>query len=251
MIGTDRDWRTVAATDYRSFALKTNGTIWAWGQDLRSNNLVPKQIAPGTNWMAISAHGFTFLALRDDGTIWLNGLIAHIIAPALVPIATENLTQIGQDTDWTEGYAESGSFFARKKDGSWWVCGKNYNGQLGLSTNIAAVPSPQRLAFNFEAWAFAPGNGTTLMLGKDGKLWTWGQRLGVGKPSTARRKFEAFVAPAVKRFPSLGFLIKSDIDQTPHLLWELPAEVRRSLGTGPKISTNNLITSPSANASRD
>ena len=83
------------------------------------------------------------------------------------------------------------------------------------------------------------------MLGKDGKLWNWGLRLGVGKPSRLRQKFEAFVRPAVKRFPSLGFLIKSDIDhidQTPHLLWELPAEVRRSLGTGPKNTTNNLTT---------
>ncbi len=44
----------------------------------------------------------------------------------------------------------------------------------------------------------------------------------------------------MKRFPALRFLIKSDIDQRPHLLWELPPEVRRSLGTGPKSATNNV-----------
>jgi len=78
------------------------------------------------------------------------------------------------------------------------------------------------------------------LLGKDGKLWTWGRRLGVEKPSAARKKFEDLIAPAVKRFPSLDFLIKSDIDQTSRLLLELPPEVRRSLGSAPNGVTNHL-----------
>jgi alpha-tubulin suppressor-like RCC1 family protein len=246
MIGTDRDWRTIAANDCNSFALKKNGTIWGWGAGNNSanvnssDNLTPKQIAPGTNWRTISASGFALLALKSDGTLWLKGQNAQVVASAFVPSATDNFTQIGRDGDWTEIYAGGYSFFARKKDGSWWASGQNNHGNLGFGMNVTPVPSPQRLPFAFEPWAFAPGDVTALLLSKDGKLWTWGRRLDTGQPGPAWRKFEAFVAPAVKRFPSLGFLVKSDIDYTPHLLWELPPEVRRSLGTGPDGSTNNL-----------
>ena len=86
------------------------------------------------------------------------------------------------------------------------------------------------------------------MLGKDGKLWTWGKRLGVDK-SGARTKFERFFAPEVNRFPSLGFLIKSDIDRMPHLLWELPPEVQRSLRTAPATAANNVTTTHPVDAS--
>lgn len=86
------------------------------------------------------------------------------------------------------------------------------------------------------------------MLGKDGKLWTWGKRLGVDK-SSARTKFERSFRPEVNRFPSLGFLIKSDIDRMPHLLWELPPEVQRSLRTAPATAANNVTTTHPVDAS--
>jgi alpha-tubulin suppressor-like RCC1 family protein len=253
MIGTDRDWQTIAAGAGFGVALKTNSTIWEWGtaHGLTSNVLAPKQIAPGTKWLAISANDFTLLALNADGTLWLRSINAHHVAPAFVSSPTENFTQIGRDSDWTEIYAGENSFFARKRDGSWWICGENYQGQLGLGTSVAAVPSPQRLPFGFEPWAFAPGYSTTLLLGMDGKLWTWGHRLGA-YPSAARQKIEVILARQVTRFPALSpalrFLLKSDIDQTPHLLWELPPDVRRSLGTKPKSATNNVTAGHPANA---
>ncbi|HTA31588.1 MAG TPA: hypothetical protein VK731_13935 [Candidatus Cybelea sp.] len=80
------------------------------------------------------------------------------------------------------------------------------------------------------------------MLSKDGKLWNWGWRLGADRPGAVRQVFERFAAPAVKRMPFLRFLIKSDIDYAPHLLWELPPEVRRSLGTAPATAANNVTT---------
>jgi alpha-tubulin suppressor-like RCC1 family protein len=207
-IGAKGDWRAIAAGGCKSFALKSNGTIWAWGDFGDSNALMPQQIEPGTDWLAISAYGFTLLARKTDGTIWQTLLSDPLVDSAAVSGPAANLTQMGRDSDWSEIYAGGDSFFARKSDDSWWVCGKNYEGQLGLGSNVTAVPSLQRLPFSFEPWAFAPGLGTTLLLRKDGKLWTWGTRLGVAKSAL------------------------DQVDQTPHLLWELPPEVRRALGIG-------------------
>jgi alpha-tubulin suppressor-like RCC1 family protein len=249
-IGTDRDWRTIAGTAFNSYSLKSNGTIWGWGYSLTNNGLAPMQIGPDPNWLAISACGSTVLALKTDGTLWIEGLNTNRVASDPLFGSREDFIQIGRDRDWAEVYATTVSLWAHKIDGSWWVCGLQQGGgrQLAVGTSVTEAPSPQRLPLDFAPWAFAPGQGTILLLGKDGRLWTWGRRLGAGQPSAARRKIEAFLAPAVKRFPALRFLLKSDIDQTPCLLWELPPEVRRSLGTRPKSATNNVTAGRPANA---
>jgi hypothetical protein len=243
MVGTDRDWRMIATGNKLNYAIKSNGTLWEWEKEgAASNQLTPRQVMPDTKWQAISASPTVFLALKTDGTIWTTSRDLTNVASALVPDPNQELAQIGPDRDWAEVYAGRVSFYARKKDGSWWVCGSNLDGQLGLATKITAVASPQRLPFEFDPWAFSGRAGFPNMLGKDGKLWTWGYRLGFPGRSAAREKFDSLLAPAVKRFPSLGFLIGSDLllDRTPHLLWELPPEVRRSLGNEPKSSTNNF-----------
>jgi hypothetical protein len=242
MISTDRDWRMIVAGTGTSIALKSDGTIWSWGSGyvLPSNDLEPKQMASGTNWLAISAHAFTLLALKTDGTLWIKSVNVNRVASDHVSGAAGSFIQIGRDRDWAKVYATKVSLWAQKMDGSWWVCGLRQGGQLSVGTSIVVAPSPERLSFDFEPWAFAPGQGACLLLCKDGKLWTWGRRLGAEKPSAARQKLEAFLRPVVRRFPALVFLFQSGIDQKPFLLWELPPEVRRALGTGPKSSTNNL-----------
>jgi alpha-tubulin suppressor-like RCC1 family protein len=243
IIGTDRDWRAIAANDLNTFALKKNGTIWGWGDDGSKIDMLPQQIAPGTNWLAISACGRTMMVVKTDGTLWLKDSILPELATLLsVSGHVENLIQLGRDDNWSKICAGDDSFFGRKTDGSWWVCGHNIEKQLDLGTNVTAEVIMHRLPFDFQPWAFAPGVQTTLMLGKDGKLWSFGWHLSTDERSMTRRKFEVFRNLVVKRFPALGKLIKpkSDIDLTPHLLWELPAEVRRSLGTGTKNATNNL-----------
>jgi alpha-tubulin suppressor-like RCC1 family protein len=262
LIGADRDWRTIAAGSMTSFALKSNGVFLGWGYASVFSNkgfrLAPGQLDQGTNWAAISAYGFTLLALKNDGTLWLKSLNAQLptepAAGARAPMqdvlsslcsgSTATFTQVGQENAWIEVYAGEDYFFARKKVGSWWVCGQSRWGQLGLGTNVGRVAVPQRIPFHFDPWAFAPGVQATLLLGKDGKLWTWGRRLGAERPTALGQRLQSFLAPAVRRFPSLRFLIKSDIDYTPHLLWELPPEVRRSLGTGPNSATNHLTSGP-------
>jgi alpha-tubulin suppressor-like RCC1 family protein len=187
MIGTERDWRAIAADNGRSFALKTNGTIWGWGLIWGITNLVPKQIESGTNWLSISDCLATLTALKADGTLWLKTTDPRLSRLPFSP--TPEFTQIERDTDWTEAYAGLNSFFARKKDGSWWVWGLNLEGRLGLGTNGNVRSSPRLIPFHFDPWAFAPGVSATFLLGKDGKLWTWGRRLGAERPSAARKKF--------------------------------------------------------------
>ncbi|MFN0037902.1 MAG: RCC1 domain-containing protein, partial [Burkholderiales bacterium] len=92
-VGTDTDWSAVVSDGASVIALKTNGTVWGWGRNLRidlsdafyqfgfsseligkietSIQLRPRQIAGLPPIKAISANDGRFLALaRDDGTVY-------------------------------------------------------------------------------------------------------------------------------------------------------------------------------------
>jgi len=242
LISQDKDWKAVCAGSFNSFAIKHDGTAWGWGLDGQNggtnDDLAPRQLDPDTNWLAIVASNYHLVGLKRDGTLWLRGQNAHSTAPAYVTTPVVTFVQIGKAADWREVYCGQNSFFARKADGSWWVCGDNRSGQLGLGNtgtftasglvgSPGRVDSPRKLAFNFEPWAFAVGNETTVLLTKDGVLWTWGWRLGT-PPFTSPNRWQQKVNNVLSRLPRSPrfFKFKPSIDWTPYRLWELPREQR-------------------------
>jgi len=70
----------IAAGYQRLFAIRTDGTLWSWGQNeegqLGLNDVVyrssPTQI-PGTTWTTISQVGDAVAATKTDGTLWTWG----------------------------------------------------------------------------------------------------------------------------------------------------------------------------------
>jgi alpha-tubulin suppressor-like RCC1 family protein len=283
MVGTDHDWKAVAAGGFLSYALKQDGTLWGWGTFGAggTNDYWPRQIDTATNWVAMAVGEFHLVELKSDGTLWIRGPNGNWAAPDYVPAGNgHGLFQLGKDSDWAVVYCGLNCEFARKKDGSWWVCGKNSNGRLGADKLMILTPqrkqgpaatrgpqpvrrggaanysnhgdgwswldatSLQRMGRDFEPWAFASGGETTLLLTKDGNLWTWGTRIGA-KPSPFAAKgirgvYQSSVAwlkdmfrpkSVQKQVTSSPSSADVQIDPAPHKLWTLPAEVRRGLGT--------------------
>jgi len=120
-IGTATDWAFVAAGDFFSFAIKTNGTLWAWGRNSsgqlgRGNTTTPQttpiQIGSLTNWKSVSgsvvgshAHGVT-----EDGKLWSWGEnTLGSTGLGTTSGTTNSPTQIGTATDW--GSASAGLNF--------------------------------------------------------------------------------------------------------------------------------------------
>ena len=146
------NWKSVSSWVH-SVAIKTDGTLWVWGYNpngqLGDNTTVNKSspvqtICGGTNWKHISA-GFDFtVAIKTDGTLWTWGRNAdgqlgdNTIIDRSSPIQT-----ICGGTNWKSCSNGTGQYhtLAIKTDGTLWVWGNNYNGQLGINTN---GPSTQR-----------------------------------------------------------------------------------------------------------
>ena len=244
-VGLATDWGSIAAGTMNSFALKRNGTIWGWGLDLRPppgrlvhdqpdlvDTLTPCQLDPNTNWVTIAPGMFFLLALSSDGTLWIGGQNARsVVREDSVSPSSRTLTQVGERTNWAQVYAGGNSFFARKTDGRWFAGGGNLYQQLGLDKN-GIVASPERLFLDAEPWAFSTGDGNTLLLAKDGTVWTWGKRHGSDR-SPAIIKLKQKLNPLLQRLPWHPHPLSTElfsIDSAPFKLWELPYAVRRSLG---------------------
>jgi hypothetical protein len=179
-IGTNEDWVAVAVASFHSFALKRDGTLWEWGLAAGSgevDDLSPRQIDAQGNVVAISADYRCVVALRSDGTLWIGGEGAPWLASAWVRAPSSRLVQIGKDADWRDVYAGVGRFLARKRDGTWWVCGQCQGAAPNSSlawTNLAwpRLASPRRLPLRFEPWALAAGSSEAFLLTRDRTLWS-------------------------------------------------------------------------------
>ncbi|NNB89617.1 hypothetical protein HJC10_27670 [Corallococcus exiguus] len=133
------DVTSVAAGNSHGVALKTDGTVWAWGDNYRgqlgdgsgSMGRSPVQALGFTGGTAISAGSAHTIALQSDGTVWAwgyngngqlgDGFTDDQLAPAQVP-GIIDATAIAAGTYHS---------FARRASGAVWAWGLNGEGQLG------------------------------------------------------------------------------------------------------------------------
>lgn len=78
-VGTLTNWKNVFADNsYNTFAIKTDGTLWAWGNNAWSELGVtaggyrssPAQVGSATNWKAIFPSGNQIHGITTDGTLY-------------------------------------------------------------------------------------------------------------------------------------------------------------------------------------
>ncbi|MFA5794830.1 MAG: fibronectin type III domain-containing protein [Candidatus Brocadiia bacterium] len=197
--GADTDWAQVTAGGNYQFqhavALKTNGTLWAWGQNNygqlglgdTTNRNTPTQAGTDTDWSKIAAGYAYTIALKTNGTLWAWGENWFGQLGDGTNVSKNIPTQIGTDTNWQQIACGYWHTLAIKTDGTLWAWGKNSVGELGLG-DTTDRNTPVRVGFDTD-WAkiTAHGNnGHTLAIKTNGTIWGWGDntsgQLGTGDP---------------------------------------------------------------------
>lgn len=80
-IGTNTDWKSISVGSNTSFAIKTDGTLWGWGQNdfgqlgdgTFIDKNIPAQIGTDTDWSIVSAGQFHTVALKTNGNLYAWG----------------------------------------------------------------------------------------------------------------------------------------------------------------------------------
>jgi alpha-tubulin suppressor-like RCC1 family protein len=171
----------VAAGAIHSLALRSDGTVWAWGDDgTGSDRSTPAQVTGLTGVTKISAGDRFSLALRSDGTVWAWGanqagqLGNGTTANSPVPVQVTGLSQV---TGISAGVDAS---LATRTTGitaltSVWTWGGNASGQLGDGTFTSHLAPERVTGINTPYIAgISAGHNFAVVLGTDGSAWGWG-----------------------------------------------------------------------------
>jgi alpha-tubulin suppressor-like RCC1 family protein len=180
------NWKQVACGYKYTAAIKTDGTLWLWGDNsfgaIGDNTTSVHKSSPvqtvtfGTNWKQVSCNKYHTAAIKNDGSLWCwgynnNGQLGdNTITHRSSPVQT-----IAFGTNWKQVAAGAGySTIAIKTDGTLWCWGYNNNGQLGDNTITHRSSPVQTIAYGTNWKQVACGYSHTAATKNDGTLWVWG-----------------------------------------------------------------------------
>jgi len=184
-IGNDTNWVSISAGTAHNVAIKSDGTLWTWGENIygqfgvgiggRQNPMAntPVHAAPGENWKQAAAGGSHTVALKKDGTLWAWG---NNWAGVLGTGSTSNSAvplQLGSATNWIKVWAGTLESVAMQSDGSLWYWGENPNPAVAQGVGQILIPKRISPDTNWVDVGFGPW--TVFAIKLDGTLWTWGR----------------------------------------------------------------------------
>jgi alpha-tubulin suppressor-like RCC1 family protein len=201
--GGGTSWSQISGGIYATSAIKTDGTLWTWGNGGNGqvgdgttiNKSSPVTTAGGgTTWKQVASGGNQTAAVKTNGTLWTWGFNGNgQLGDGTTVSKSSPATTVAGGTTWSQvacGYFNSAAI---KTDGTLWTWGYNQNGQLGDGTTINKS-SPVTTAGGGTNWRqTSAGFGNSTAIKSDGTLWTWGSNSygSVGTGTTLNRSSPA------------------------------------------------------------
>ena len=174
-------WQSISAGYKQSYAIKNDGTLWAWGYNLygqlgdgsTSNKNIPTQIGTEQDWQSISSGTHHTIGIKSNGTIWAWGRNNNGQLGDGTTISKYTPIQIGNDNNWQSIATGAQCSFAIKNNGTLWAWGANIEGQLGDGTYTNKL-TPIQIGSDTNWIKVTAGQEHTLALKNNGTLWAWG-----------------------------------------------------------------------------
>ena len=165
------------------YALRADGTVWAWGANWSGqlgdgtsvNRATPVQVKGPTKVTAIVATMFSAWAVTSDGYVWTWGSNAGgelgdgTYTDRLTPVRLSSISGV------TAFWAIEGCSFAKKTDGTLWAWGDGSQGCLGNgSLSRTATPTMTNVPAGVVKVVGVSSYGRVYSVHSDGRVAQWG-----------------------------------------------------------------------------
>lgn len=178
-------FRSVTATLYNSYAIASDGALYAWGQNAYgqlglvsvgtySGIYTPTKV-DDAKWAVVKGRSTTIVGIHTDGTLWAWGDNSQNQVNSSTTAIFTTPQQVGEDTDWTQVQAGLKMSAALKADGTLWTWGNNEESALGRAVEGKTDGKPMK-AFD-KVLSYSVGDMHVLVIKDDYTLWGWGYNL--------------------------------------------------------------------------
>ena len=187
------NWKQVSAGSNFTAAIKTDGSLWTFGENFAFGSLVRNgklgtndlsrrdtpvtTFAGGTDWKQVACGNHHVAAIKTDGSLWTWGsnefgqLGDNTITTRSIPVTT-----FAGGNTWKSVAGGEGHTAAIKTDGSLWIWGYNNFGQLGINDGTNRS-TPVTTFAGGNTWKQVDCGGlNTTAIKTDGSLWLWGNQ---------------------------------------------------------------------------
>jgi len=167
--------------DLHSAAVKSNGTVWTWGDnqfgELGDGSTIdhhsPEQALNVSNMVGVACGtGFT-LALKSDGTVWAWGHNANGELGDGTTTSTTSAHVVPGLSNIVSVVAGAQCSFALSGNGNVFAWGDNSAGQMGDNTTTDRH-SPQQVSGMTNVIMLSAGQNSVMALRSDGLVFAWG-----------------------------------------------------------------------------
>ena len=187
VVGGFTNWCQASAGNNHSLAVRSNGTIWAWGYNGNGSasplgdgtsisRSSPVSVIGGfTDWCSVSGGSSFSAAVRTNGSAWAWGIGGNgVLGNGTTTDTLSPVSVIGPISDWYNVSAGLFHTLAVRRSGSAWAWGFNGSGLLGNNTTTDRS-SPVSVVGGFSDWCnVSAGCVHSLGVRSSGSAWSWG-----------------------------------------------------------------------------